>query len=196
MAEKQYSEWLKYRKWYEKQENKGFALSDSAYVWYDSFEEYMRQYDYMQITKEREAKREKKEKEENYQKRLRGEKVDSAAYTSPYRDKSLYDMIKDRSYVSTSAQSDYFYNRVVGILNDLEAESQNGDSSATDTLNDFYIKYGDLRQVDKQELIYKGLKEGSLHFEYHDSKHYGWHGNLMDMMNYFQMNGIIDQIYV
>lgn len=170
MAEKQYSEWLKYRKWYEKQEKKGFALSDSAYVWYDSYEEYMRQYAYM--------------------KKLKAENSDT------YADKSYYDMIKSRSYTSTSAQTDYFYGRIVDIINDLEEQANAGDSSATETLNDFYTKYGDLRQVDKQELIYKQLKSGSLRFEYHDSKHYGWHGNLMDMMNYFQMNGIIDQIYV
>lgn len=170
MAEKQYQEWLKYRKWYKKQESKGFTFSENAADWYDSYDEYKRQYDYMKKLKQDDAKL--------------------------YKDKSYYDMIQSRSYQTTSTQSSYFYDRISGVLNDLEVRAAGGDNDARDLLNDFYVKYGDVRTVDKQELIYRGLKEGSLQFEYHDSKHYGWTGNLMDMMNYFQMNGLIDQIYV
>jgi hypothetical protein len=170
MAEKQYSEWLKYKKWYDKQDNKGFMLSETAYSWYDSYDNYLRQYEYM-----------KKLKEE---------------HPNTYAGKSYYDMIKSRSYANTSAQTEYFYNRISTILNELEEQSMAGDSYATEILNDFYIKYGDLRKTDKQEVIYQHLKGGNLEFQYHSARHYGWYGNIMDMMNYFENNGIIDQIYV
>lgn len=170
MAEKQFSEWLKYQKWYKKQEEKGFKMSDDAYIWQDSYDAYLRQYDYM-----------KKLKSENAQ---------------DYKDKSFYTMIRDRSYQNTSAQTSYFYNRITDILDDLGGKAAEGDHSATEIYNDFITKFGDIRSVSKQDLIYKGLKEGSMEFVYYDSKHYGWHGSLMDMMLYFENNGVIDQIYV
>lgn len=36
-----YDEWTEYRKWYEKQEQKGMALSGRSYIIYGSFSEYM-----------------------------------------------------------------------------------------------------------------------------------------------------------
>lgn len=170
MAENQYRKWLEYRKWYEKQKKKGFALSKQAYVWYDSFEEYMRQYEYMKILKKEDAKE--------------------------YRDKSYYDMIKSRSYEATARQTEYFINRVTNILADLEAQAASGDTTAAQQLEDFFAKFGDIRTADKQQIVYEQLKSGNLHYEYHGAHHHGWHGNLMDMMTYFQHTGVIDQIYV
>jgi len=170
MAEGQYRKWLDYRKWYDKQSKKGFTLSKNAAIWYDSFEEYMRQYEYMKILKEDDK--------------------------DAYKDKSYYDMIKSRSYESTTRQTEYFINRVSEILGDLEERAASGDTSAQQQLEDFLIKFGDIRGVDKQQLIYEQLKHGNLHYEYHSARHHGWHGNLMEMMTYFQNAGIIDQFYV
>lgn len=170
MAERQYNKWLDYCKWYEKQQRKGFALSDQAFTWYDSYKNYLRQYEY---AKELKAKN-----------------------SEEYRDKSFYDIIKSRSYESSSRQTEYFYNRVAGILAELEEDAAGGSTEAQEKLIDFFAKFGDIRTADKQQIIYQHLKQGSLEYVYIDAKHHGWHGNLMDMMVYFQNNGIVDQIYV
>lgn len=170
MAEKQFNKWKEYRKWYEKQLRKGFALSEQAFSWYDSYENYVRQYEYAKELK--------------------------ATKPEEYRDKSFYDIIKSRSYNSTARQTEYFYERVVNILDDLTAEAANGDTSAAQTLEDFFAKFGDIRNADKQTIIYQQLKGGDIRFEYRSYHDHGWYGNIMDMMVYFQNNGIIDQIYV
>ena len=170
MAEKQYNKWLDYRKWYEKQKRKGFALSKNSTVWYESYEEYLIQYEYM--------------------KKLKAEDAEG------WKDKSYYDMIKSRSYSGTSRQTEYFYDRVSGILNDLTERAASGDTHAAETLEDFFAKFGDIRTADKQTIVYQQLKGGDLHYEYHGTNSRGWNGNVMDMMNYFQNTGVIDQIYV
>lgn len=170
MAETQYKKWLDYRKWYEKQQRKGFVMSKNAFNWYDSYENYLRQYEYMRQLKTEEA--------------------------DVWKDKSYYDMIKSRSYNSTARQTEYFYGRVVGILDELTEQAASGDANAKETLEDFFSKFGDIRTADKQTIIYQQLKGGDLHFEYHSYHEHGWYGNIMDMMVYFQHNGVIDQIYV
>lgn len=166
MAENQYRKWLEYRKWYDKQKKKGFALSRQAYVWYDSFEEYMRQYEYVKILKEEDKE--------------------------AYHDKSYYDIIKSRSYEGSARQTEYFIERVSGILAELEAKALSGDTTAKEQLEDFFAKFGDIRNADKQEIIYQQLKSGNLHYEYHGPRSHGWYGNLMEMMTYFEHNGIVD----
>lgn len=167
--EKFYDEWLKYRKWYEKQQRKGFTMSARSQDWYESYTEFIQQREYVkQIRKE-----------------------DAA-----YKDKSILETLESRSFESSARQTEYFYNRVAAVLAELEEEAAAGDSSATEKLNDFFAKFGDIRTADKQQIVYQHLKQGSLEYHYHSKSDRGWYGNLMDMMNYFQNNGIIDQIYV
>lgn len=166
---KHYDEWLKYRKWYEKQQRKGFTMSARSLDWYENYSEFIQQREYVaQIRKEDEA----------------------------YKNKSILETLQSRSYESSSRQTEYFYDRVAGVLAELERESAEGDSSATEKLNDFFAKFGDIRTADKQQIIYEHLKQGALEYRYQSRNDRGWYGNLMDMMVYFQNNGVIDQIYV
>lgn len=170
MSAKQYNEWLKYKKWFDKQSAKGFSLSKQAKFMYMDFEKYAEVYEAQKDIKD----------------------MDPEAY----KDKSYADMIKSDSYESTSKQTNYFLDRIGGALEDLELSAAEGNGAAAELYNDFIIKFGDIRQADKQELVYRRLKGSALHHEYHDAKHHGWHGELMDMMLYLQRNGVIDEIYV
>ena len=113
-----------------------------------------------------------------------------------YKDKSFADMIKSDSYESTSRQTHYFIDRISNALEDLEVAVAEGNPAARELYTDFITKFGDIRQADEQELVYKRLKGSAMRYEYHDAKHHGWHGDLMDMMLYLQRSGVIDEIYV
>lgn len=170
MSAKQYNEWLKYKKWFDKQVAKGFRMSKKAKAMYKDYEIYMEVY---------EAQKEIKEVEPGL-----------------YRDKSFADMIRSSSYEATANQTHYFVNRITEALEELEVSMADGNTAAGDLYNDFITKFGDVRQMDEQELVYKRLKGANLHYEYHDAKHHGWHGDLMDMMLYLKNSGVIDEIYV
>lgn len=170
MSAKQYSEWLKYKKWFDKQEAKGFSLSKKARFLYMDYEKYAEAY---------EAQKEIK-------------KMDPELY----KDKSFADMIKSDSYESTANQTRYFVGRISDALGELEVATAEGNPAAADLYKDFITKFGDIRQVNEQELVYKRLKGSAMHYEYHDGKHHGWHGDLMDMMLFLQRSGVIDEIYV
>ena len=106
------------------------------------------------------------------------------------------DMIKSDSYESSANQTRYFTNRITNALDELEMSAAEGNPAAKDLYNDFITKFGDIRTIDEQELVYKRLKGAALRHEYIDAKHHGWHGELMDMMLYLQRSCLIDEIYV
>ena len=170
MSAKQYNEWLKYKKWFDKQEAKGFSLSKKAKFLYRDFEKYAEAYDAQKDIKEMDPEL--------------------------YKDKSFADMIKSDSYESSARQTHYFVGRITNALEELEVAVAEGNPAAKELYNDFITKFGDVRNVDEQELVYKRLKGSTLHHEYHDAKHHGWHGELMDMMLFLQRSGVIDEIYV
>lgn len=170
MSAKQYNEWLKYKKWFDKQEAKGFSLSKKAKFMYKNFDKYAEAYAAQASIKEMDP--------------------------DLYRDKSFADMIKSDSYEATSNQTHYFVGKIGEALNDLEDSIASGSSSAAELYNDFITKFGDIRKADEQELVYRRLKGTDMHYEYIDAKHHGWHGDLMDMMLYLQRSGVIDEIYV
>lgn len=170
MSAKQYNEWLKYKKWFDKQQAKGFSLSKKAKFMYKDFDKYAETYEAQAAIKE--------------------------ADPDLYRDKSYADMIKSDSYEATSNQTHYFVNRISNALADLEDSMAEGNTGAAELYNDFIIKFGDVRKADEQELVYRRLKGIDMHYEYHDARHHGWHGDLMDMMLYLQRSGVIDEIYV
>lgn len=170
MSAKQYSEWLKYRKWFDKQTAKGFSLSKKAKFLYMDYDKYAEAYEAQKDIKE----------------------MDPVLY----KDKSFADMIKSDSYESTANQTHYFVGRIGDALEDLEASIAEGNPAAKVLYDDFITKFGDIRQADQQELVYKRLKGSAMHYEYHDGKHHGWHGDLMDMMLFLQRSGVIDEIYV
>lgn len=170
MSAKQYNEWLKYKKWFDKQEAKGFNLSKKARHLYTKYENYAEAY---------EAQKDIKEMDPEL-----------------YKDKSYADMIKSDSYESSANQTRYFTNRITNALDELETSAAEGNPAAKDLYNDFITKFGDIRTIDEQELVYKRLKGMALRHEFIDAKNHGWHGELMDMMLYLQRSGIIDEIYV
>ena len=170
MSAKQYNEWLKYKKWFDKQEAKGFSLSKKAKFLYMDFDKYAEAY---------EAQKDIKEMDPEL-----------------YKDKSFADMIKSDSYESTANQTHYFVGRIANALDDLETSVAEGNPAAKELYDDFLAKFGDVRQADEQELVYKRLKGSAMRYEYHDARHHGWHGDLMDMMLFLQRSGVIDEIYV